>query len=90
MGIPPERRNGQILFKEKFKTFNFDLLVGLPGQTEESIKRTLDKVIEIRPTQIQPMMMHYKPLTRKYMIKMLKDGPLPDFFDRKLLFSIVK
>ena len=75
--------------RDTYKTFNFDLLVGLPGQTIESIKRTLDKVVEIKPTQVQPMMMHYKPQTRKYMIKMLKEGPLPDFFDRKSLFAIV-
>ena len=76
--------------RDKYKVLSFDLLVGLPGQTNESIQRTLDKVVEIRPTQIQPMLMHYDPYKRKYMIKMLKDGPLPDFFDRQHMFSIVK
>mgnify|MGYP003314327133 CR=1 FL=1 len=33
------------------------------------IKKTLDKVIDLKPTEVQPMMMHYKPQTRKYMIK---------------------
>ena len=58
--------------RDKYKVFNFDLLVGLPGQTNESIQKTLDKVVEIKPTQIQPMLMHYDPFKRKYMIKMLK------------------
>jgi len=73
--------------REKFKTFNFDLLVGLPGQTNKTMEETVDKIIKLRPPEIQPMMMHYKPQTRKYMIRMLKDGPLPDFFDRKLLYA---
>ena len=41
--------------KEKFKTFNFDLLIGLPGQTNESMEKTMDKLIEIKPPQVQPM-----------------------------------
>jgi len=76
--------------RDKFKVFNFDLLVGLPGQTNESIENTLDKVVQIRPTQIQPMLMHYDPFKRNYMVRMLKDGPLPDFFDRQHMFSIVE
>ena len=68
--------------KEKFKTFNFDLLIGLPGQTSESMEKTMDKLIEIKPPQVQPMLLAYKPWVAKYQIKMLKDGPLPDFFDR--------
>ena len=76
--------------RKNFPAFNFDLLIGLPGQTEESISKTMDEVIKIKPTQLQTMMMHYKPQTRKYMIKMLKDGPLPDFYDRKILYSIAE
>jgi len=75
--------------REIYKTFNFDLLIGLPGQTNESMEKTMDKVIEIRPTQLQPALLAYKPWIAKYQIKMVKDGPLPDFFDRKRLFEIV-
>lgn len=75
--------------REKFNTFNFDLLVGLPGQTNDSMEKTMDKVIDLRPPQIQPMLLAYKPWVRKYQIKMVNDGPLPDFFDRKELFKIV-
>ena len=76
--------------RDKFKVINFDLLIGLPGQTVESINSTLDKVINIKPTQIQPMLLHYDPFKRKYMIKMLKDGPLPDFYDRQEMYQTVK
>ena len=61
----------------------------MPGQTSESIAKTLDKVIEIQPTQVQPMLLHYKPWVRKYQIKMLKDGPLPDFMERKDLLDVI-
>jgi oxygen-independent coproporphyrinogen-3 oxidase len=74
--------------KKLFPTINFDLLIGLPAQTTESISKTIDKVIELNPSQIQTMYMHYKPQTRKYMIKMLRNNPLPDFFDRKAIFEI--
>ena len=75
--------------RETYPAFNFDLLVGLPGQTTKSISETMDRVVELKPTQLQTMMMHYKPNTRKYMINMLRDGPLPDFYDRKILYKIV-
>ena len=55
--------------REKFKTINFDLLVGLPGQTNKTIEETVDEVIKLRPPEIQPMMMHYKPQTRKLWTK---------------------
>ena len=76
--------------REKFKVINFDLLIGLPGQTSTSMSKTLDKVIKIKPTQIQPMLLHYDPFKRKYMINMLKDGPLPDFYDRQEMYGVVK
>lgn len=76
--------------RKTYQAFNFDLLIGLPGQTTESIERTIKKVIEIKPTQLQTLMMHYKPGTRKYMINMLREGPLPDFYDRKIFYSIVE
>ena len=75
--------------REEYPVFNFDLLIGLPGQTTTSITNTMDKVVELKPTQLQTMMMHYKPNTRKYMINMLRDGSLPDFYDRKILYKIV-
>lgn len=72
--------------RNKFNAINFDLLIGLPGQTKNSISQTIDHVTSIKPTQIQTMYMHYKPTTRKYMINMLREGPLPDFYDRKEVF----
>lgn len=90
--IQPSELLDKLLTKEirkQYPAFNFDLLIGLPGQTQNSISETMDKVVKLRPTQLQTMMMHYKPNTRKYMINMLRDGPLPDFYDRKILYKIV-
>ena len=70
-----------------FPTINFDLLIGLPSQNVESIDKTIDEVIKLKPSQIQTMYMHYKPQTRKYMVRMLRNNPLPDFFDRKAIFD---
>jgi oxygen-independent coproporphyrinogen-3 oxidase len=73
--------------RKEFPIINFDLLIGLPAQTEKSIIRTIEETIKLKPSQIQTMYMHYKPQTRKYMIKMLRNNPLPDFYDRKIIFE---
>ena len=59
----------------------------MPAQNVGSIERTVEEVVKLKPTQIQTMYMHYKPQTRKYMIKMLRNVQLPDFYDRKAIFS---
>ena len=73
--------------RKLFPTINFDLLIGLPSQNVKSIDKTMDEVIKLKPSQIQTMYMHYKPQTRKYMVRMLRNNPLPDFFDRKAIFD---
>ena len=37
--------------REKFKTINFDILVGLTRQTPETMKKTIQEVVRIRPTE---------------------------------------
>ncbi len=88
--IQPPELVSKLLTEEvrsKFNAINFDLLIGLPAQTVSSIDKTIEKVAKLKPTQIQTMYMHYKPQTRKYMIKMLRNVQLPDFYDRKAIFS---
>ena len=89
---PPELMHKLLSKKirETYPAFNFDLLIGLPGQTKETVKKTISEVIKLKPTQLQTLLMHYKPGTRKYMINMLRDGPLPDFYDRKIFYSIIE
>jgi len=72
--------------RKLFPVINFDLLIGMPSQTPETITQTIKHVVDLEPDQIQTMYMHYKPDTRSYMVRMVQDGPLPDFYDRKALF----
>ena len=73
--------------RQLFPVINFDLLVGLPRQSIETITTTIKEVIRLKPSQLQTMYVHYKPGTRKYMIKMVRNEPMLDFFDRKAVFN---
>jgi oxygen-independent coproporphyrinogen-3 oxidase len=73
--------------RKLFPVINFDLLIGLPRQNQFSISNTIKEVSKLRPTQLQTMYVHYKPQTRKYMIKMVRNEPMLDFFDRKAVFE---
>lgn len=73
--------------RKLFPVINFDLLIGLPKQSEKSIASTINNVVNLKPSQLQTMYVHYKPNTRKYMIKMVRNGPMLDFFDRKAVFE---
>ena len=75
--------------RQKFKTINFDILVGLTRQTPETMRKTIQEVVRIRPTEVQPLYFHYKPNTRHYMTRMTRNVTLPDFYDRKALYAEV-
>ena len=84
--IQPAELFKQILTKkvrELYKTIAFDLLIGQPGQTPETMAKTCDQIVELQPTLVQLSLMAYKPWVAKYQIKMLAEGPLPDFLERK-------
>ena len=74
--------------RELFPVINFDLLVGLPKQTEKSMEQTIKDTVKLAPSQLQTMYVHYKPSVRKYMIKMVRNEPMLDFFDRKAVFQM--
>ena len=73
--------------RKLFPVINFDLLIGLPRQTIKKKKKTINEVTRLRPSQLQTMYVHYKPGTRKYMIKMVRNEPMLDFYDRKAAFQ---
>ena len=75
--------------REAYKEIAFDFLLGLPGQTTDSIAKTCDKIVELRPTLVQLSLMAYKPWVAKYQINMMHEGPLPDFLERKELMEII-
>jgi len=75
--------------REAYKTIAFDLLVGQPGQTKETMKKTCDQIIELKPTKIQTSLLAYKPWIAKAQIRMVEEGPLPDFIERKELLDVI-
>ena len=85
---PPELVENLLTKKVRklFPVINFDLLIGLPRQNIKTITQTINEVVKLRPSQLQTMYVHYKPGTRKYMIKMVRNEPMLDFFDRKAVF----
>ena len=90
--IQPAELFEKILTKEVrklYKTIAFDLLVGQPAQTPESMAKTCDQINELKPTLVQVSLMAYKPWVAKYSLKMVAEGPLPDFLERKEMMDVV-
>jgi len=90
--IQPAELFKKILTKKvrgAYKTVAFDLLIGQPGQTTETMSKTCDQIIELQPTLVQLSLMAYKPWVAKYQIQMLAEGPLPDFLERKELLEVI-
>ena len=75
--------------RKLYKEIAFDLLIGQPGQTVETMSKTCDQIIELKPTLVQLSLMAYKPWVSKYQIKMVEEGPLPDFLERKELLQVI-
>jgi len=72
--------------RKLFPIINFDILIGLPKQTPKTMAKTIQTVVDLGPEQVQTLYVHYKPTVRKYMIKMVRNVPMPDFYDRKAIF----
>ncbi len=75
--------------RKMYKEIAFDLLIGQPGQTVESMSKTCDGILKLKPTLVQLSLMAYKPWVAKYQIRMLEEGPLPDFLERKELLEVI-
>lgn len=72
-----------------YKEIAVDLLIGQPGQTVESMRKTCEELLKIRPTLVQLSLMAFKPWVAKYQVQMLAEGPLPDFYERKCLLEVI-
>lgn len=64
---------------------NFDILCGLPKQTMESIKKTIEKVVELSPDRICFNYMDFAPKFAPHQLLMPQDK-LPGVEDKKQLF----
>ena len=72
--------------RKEFRSFNFDLLYGLPHQTRETFRETIDQVIEIGPSRITLLKYAHVPHLRKHM-KLLKESDMPDEIKNKIIFN---
>ncbi len=68
----------QSIMKERrqFRGVNFDLLYGLPLQTHETIRRTVEQVKKLRPDRITLLKYCHVPEVRRHM-KLIKVSELP-------------
>ncbi len=69
-----------------FSGVNFDLIYGLPLQTLESFKRTVEQVIQIRPDRIALYNYAHLPSLRPHQ-KILEKMQMPDAEQRVQIFS---
>ena len=71
--------------RSRFKNgVNFDIICGLPKQTVNSIRDTCYEIVRLSPDRICLNYLHYSPEMAKHQKLM---GDLPDFSERKDLFS---
>ena len=47
------------------------------------------QIIKLKPTLVQTSLLAYKPWLNKASIRMVEDGPLPDFMERKDLLDVI-
>ena len=71
--------------RECFDSINFDILVGLPGQTRESFSKTIETVIEMSPDRIDLAFFNYAPRNNPHMKILENRGRLNDI-ERHRLF----
>ena len=68
-----------------FKSVNFDLIYGLPLQTLESIERTINKVIELKPDRIAFYSYAHVPWTSKAQ-RLFDESHLPSAEEKIMLY----
>lgn len=71
--------------RECFKGINFDLLYGLPRQTRETFRKTVDLVKKFAPDRITLLKYAHVPELRKHM-KLIEDNELPKDDSLPLMF----
>jgi len=78
-----------MLRRDGFSSINFDLIYGLPGQSEDSVRQTVEKVLEMRPERIA--LYGYAHVQWKVKVqRVFEKYPLPSPVERIELFSIAE
>lgn len=88
--IQPAKLTEDLLTPEIRKLFgngiNFDIICGLAGQTRETFRGTINKVIELSPDKISLTFLAYSPEKVKHQALMTKKAKLPDLYEKKMLW----
>lgn len=71
--------------RKNFSGVNFDILCGLPRQTRESFRKTIETVIKLSPDRICNVFVTYATSYRKHQ-KLIKEKEVPDIYERTILF----
>lgn len=71
--------------RKGLSSVNFDILCGLPRQTRESFRETIDTVIKLSPERIMLMFFIYAPDTKVHQ-KLIKKSEIPDVNERIVFF----
>lgn len=71
--------------REAFKSINFDLIYGLPYQTRDSFKETIEEVIKFSPDRISTGFLFYNPGLLKHQ-QVMDSSKIPSFRDKNLMF----
>lgn len=69
-----------------FPSINFDVIVGLPKQTRKSIHETMQHIFRMKPDRVSLTYMYYGTAHRSNMLRLMRNAPLPDFYERKAIF----
>ena len=81
IGRNQTRKQTEALYHEArhlgFESINFDLIYGLPGQDEETLRRTLDAVIATRPDRLAVYSFAFVPWMRPHQ-RRIDETRLPD------------
>lgn len=83
---PPEMVSKLLVpeIRKFFRSVNFDIIYGLPLQTRESFKKTIDKVIQLSPDRIALCVLGYRPDIFKHH-RLLKESDFPDIYESTLI-----
>jgi oxygen-independent coproporphyrinogen-3 oxidase len=72
--------------QELFSSINFDILVGLPLQTQDSVKRTFEQVVSLSPDRIS--LDYFRYATKFYPHMQKIQHLLPDILEKRRLYDV--
>lgn len=72
--------------RERAGSVNFDIICGLPRQTRESFRRTIDSAVKLSPERISLLFLIYAPEFSKHQ-KLLKRSEFPAIHEQILMFE---